>query len=97
MNLGRHHVFDGRIHQLVPADPAQPGKRRGLDLDCKVSGSVAGAWMAGMQGAVVPHGHGRWLKRRLQAIADYCYTSRAQGSTCMKGRTSCDWNTLFVT
>ena len=97
MNLVRNHVRDGCIDQLVPPDPVKPYEQRGLDLDREVPGSVPGTGVAGMQGAVIPHVHGRRIERRLQASADTCHTLGGQGSTCMNGRTSCDWNTPFVT
>ncbi len=97
MNFSGNHVRHRGINELVSPYSAQSGKCMGLDLDREVAGSVPRARMSRMQCAVVPDAYRRGTQCGLQASADTCHALGGQGSTCMKGLTSCDWKTPLVT
>lgn len=86
MDVGLHHLAQGRVHRTVPSQRRHAREGLADDADAEMPAAVTGACMAGMLMAIVHDLQLRGLESGFQRTADALCPGH--GKTLRKGRTS---------
>lgn len=88
MDIRLHQVAQRPVNQLMPLQGAHGSELLGYDVDAKVTASVPGARVPGVQVAVIGQFQHLRLQSGGQARPDPLQSVLGHGSTFRKGRTS---------